>query len=275
MPSFATHRPEQSHNPPLPPHNSSTAPHQTSHWDTNDKALTTERDKSPRIIEVGGVEYAYATPGETVRALRGVNLTLEEGSVTVLHGASGSGKSTLLNLLAGLDVASAGKVRVLGQDLAKLSEPERSKFRLNNIGLVFQEHNLVPQLTAAENVEILMRARGITQPARRAMEALETLGLTRQARRRPSEMSGGQRQRVGIARAIAGDRPLVLCDEPTGALDSRNSAALFALLQQMAADRRIAVLIATHDMGALEYATQELEIEDGLITKRRSVHCAE
>ncbi|MFV0407651.1 MAG: ABC transporter ATP-binding protein [Propioniciclava sp.] len=200
-----------------------------------------------------------------------MNLSLISGEFTVLFGASGSGKSTLLNLFAGLDVPSHGQLEVLTTNLSTLTHAARTKFHLHNIGLVFQEHNLIPQFTAVENVEILLRARGADAPHRHAMAALEAVGLTEQAHRRPAEMSGGQRQRVGVARAIAGDRPLVLCDEPTGSLDSQNSTALFAILKRMAEEQGIAVLVATHDAGALDYAHVRRDITDGAISPASEV----
>lgn len=223
------------------------------------------------VAEVSGVEYSYSTPGEHVHALRGVDLTLVAGQVVALLGSSGSGKSTLLNLLAGLDVASCGEVTVLGTALSRLSERERTEFRLHTIGLVFQEHNLIPQLTAAENVEILLRAQGLVAPRARTIEALDAVGLADQAHRRPPEMSGGQRQRVGVARAIAGRRPLVLCDEPTGSLDSQNSAALFGILRTMAQERGITVLVATHDRDALMFAHSAVTMSDGVIRQPAAV----
>lgn len=175
------------------------------------------------------------------------------------------------SLLAGLDVPTAGSINVLGVEVSGLSEAERTAFRLEKVGMVFQDHNLISQFTAVENVELLLRCRGVVASRQTALDALEMVGLADQAHRRPSEMSGGQRQRVGIARAIAGDRPLVLCDEPTGALDSANGELLFEALRSSAADRGIAVLVATHDPQALRYAHTEFVMTDVAIVSRRSL----
>ena len=223
------------------------------------------------VVRVDQAEYVYETPGETVRALQGVSLSLEAGELACLFGASGSGKSTLLSLVAGLDVPSAGTVDVLGERVSKMGEVERTAFRLEHVGMVFQDHNLISQLTAVENVELLLRCRGVTAPRAKALEALESVGLAGEAHRRPPEMSGGQRQRVGIARAIAGDRPLVLCDEPTGSLDSVNGDLLFQTLRSRAVEAGVAVLVATHDPQALNYAHSELVMVDGVIVTRRQV----
>lgn len=222
-------------------------------------------------ITAEGVEYSYFTPSEEVHALRGVDLHVEPGGITCLFGASGSGKSTLLTLLAGLDVPRVGTVEVLGRSLETMTEKARAEFRLHHIGLVFQEHNLVPQLSARENVEILLSARGVADATRVALEALDAVGLAKEAARRPAELSGGQRQRVGIARALAGKRSIVLCDEPTGALDSTNARHLFAILAERAKSDHVAVLIATHDERALEYASSEVVMVDGAIARRREL----
>lgn len=198
-------------------------------------------------------------------------MTVGAGEFVCLFGASGSGKSTLLSLIAGLDVPSAGTVDVLGTRLSTLGEAERTAFRLQNVGMVFQEHNLISQLTALENVELLLRCQGVSSPRTIGLEALESVGLINEAHRRPPEMSGGQRQRVGIARAIAGRRPLVLCDEPTGALDSVNGDQLFHTLRCQAADEGVAVLVATHDPQALRYAHTELVMRDGAIITQRQI----
>lgn len=219
-------------------------------------------------LRVSGATYTYDTPGEEVHALRGVDLKVDPGEMACLVGASGSGKSTLLTLLAGLDVPASGQVEVLGHDLAAMSEKERTAFRLQHIGVVFQDHNLVPQLTACENVELLLRARGVAGARPEALRALESVGVLEQAHRRPTDMSGGQRQRVGVARAIAGERAVVVCDEPTGSLDSRNSEQLFALLRDLARDRGVGVLVATHDHLALPYADSRLTLVDGVIVSR-------
>ena len=223
------------------------------------------------VVSAYGVEYSYSAPGEEVHALRGVDLTVARGEFACVFGASGSGKSTLLSLLAGLDTPSAGTVEVAGTTLSALGDTERTAFRLANVGMVFQDHNLIAQLTAVENVELLLRCRGVEGARAVALTALKAVGLADQAHRRPTEMSGGQRQRVGIARAIAGGRPLVLCDEPTGSLDSNNGDQVFKILRGQASENGTTVLVATHDPQALEYADTQYVIADGTVVSRRTL----
>jgi putative ABC transport system ATP-binding protein len=180
-----------------------------------------------------------------------------------LFGASGSGKSTLLNVLAGLDLPDSGSVQVCGKAITDMSEDERTALRLNAIGMVFQDNNLIGQFTARENIELILRCQGAQSPKQTAVGLLDQLGVADLADRRPVDMSGGQRQRVGIARALAGDRPIVLCDEPTGALDRTNSDALFMLLRRLTYSTNVGVIIATHDRVAETYTDRVLEITDG------------
>ncbi|MDR2930878.1 MAG: ABC transporter ATP-binding protein [Propionibacteriaceae bacterium] len=215
------------------------------------------------LVEARGIVVDYPLAVGTVHALRGVDLTLIAGEAVCLFGASGSGKSTLLNVLAGLEAPDAGSLRVCGKDTLALSEEQRTALRLRSIGMVFQENNLVAQFTAGENVELILRCQGSSAPKRTAIELLGSLGVAELADRLPIDMSGGQRQRVGIARALAGDRAVILCDEPTGALDRTNSDVLFGLLRDLAHSKGIAVLIATHDRDAEKYADRVLEISDG------------
>lgn len=217
------------------------------------------------LIEAAGVELAYPLPSGAVPALRGVDLSLLPGETVCLFGASGSGKSTLLNVLAGLDVPDAGRVAVAGVDVVRASEAERTALRLRSVGMVFQDSNLVAQFTAAENVELILRCQGASGPRRQAVALLGALGVGELADRRPSDMSGGQRQRVGIARALAGDRQVILCDEPTGALDRANSRALFELLRDLAREKQVGVLVATHDREAAEFADRVVTMVDGRV----------
>lgn len=217
------------------------------------------------LVEATEVELSYPLKSGSVLALRGVDLSLAQGETVCLFGSSGSGKSTLLNVLAGLDVPDSGQVEVAGVNVVKASDAERTALRLNRVGMVFQDNNLVAQFTAAENVELILRCQGASHPRQQAIELLESLGVGDLADRHPTDMSGGQRQRVGIARALAGDRQLILCDEPTGALDRANSRALFGLLQHLARHKQIGVLIATHDREAEQFADRVLTIVDGRV----------
>ncbi len=219
----------------------------------------------PATARCDGVHFGYATAAGEVHALRGVDLEVRSGELTLLTGSSGSGKSTLLNVLAGLEQASQGRVEVLGKTLNSMSASERAALRLNHIGMVFQDNNLIAQFTAAENVELVLGCQGSPQPAEAARRLLGEVDMEELADRRAGAMSGGQRQRVGIARALAGDRELLLCDEPTGSLDRANSLTLFETLKRLAHDEGVAVLVATHDPEAVAFADRHLVIVDGLL----------
>jgi putative ABC transport system ATP-binding protein len=217
------------------------------------------------IVEVRDAYFSYRNSAEVVAAVQGVELTLAEGEVVCLLGTSGSGKSTLLNLIAGLDVAEAGDIFVDGQSLAEMSADQRTKLRLEQIGMVFQDNNLIAQFSARENVELVLRYQGSDHPAESARELLGVVGIAELADRLPTDMSGGQRQRVGIARALAGKRRILLCDEPTGNLDRKNALALFELLRDLAKREGVAVLIATHDWVALDFSDRVLRMSDGML----------
>lgn len=187
-------------------------------------------------IRVDGVSRDFVTPAETVHALAGVSLAVEAGDLVVVYGASGSGKTTLINVMAGLDVPTSGSVVVDEQPLDGIGERARARGRLETIGVVFQDENLIPELTAGENIMLPLLARGTDrgQALEQARESLTRVGLPELLDRRPAEMSGGQRQRVGIARAIAGGRTILLADEPSGAVDTATAEGLFTLMRQLA-----------------------------------------
>ncbi|RRD45808.1 ABC transporter ATP-binding protein [Tessaracoccus sp. OH4464_COT-324] len=215
-----------------------------------------------------GVSRVYQTSAGEVHAVRAADLAVAPGEFVALMGASGSGKTTLLNLMAGLDVPTSGEVTVQGQAIHLLSEEERARFRLEHIGVVFQDHNLLDPFTATENVMLPLQALGVDDTTARAeaAAALARVGIQELGDRRPRNMSGGQRQRVGIARCLVGGRKLVLADEPTGALDSENSRRLFELLASLAADGT-AVLSATHDPLARDFASRTIEMRDGSLIR--------
>lgn len=206
----------------------------------------------------------YVTPAETIRALDGVSLDVEEGEFLALEGASGSGKSTLLNLIAGLDEPTSGAVQVAGHQLHRLSTADRGRLRLKSIGVVFQDNNLIAEFSILENILVPLRALGLdpTAARREARRALDRLGIGDLADRRPRDVSGGQRQRGGIARAIAGSRRVLLADEPTGALDSHNSIALFETLRELAR-QGTTVIVATHDPLVSPFVDRVLRLRDG------------
>ena len=214
---------------------------------------------------VGG-EFTSSTPAGAVRALDGVSLEVAAGEMVSLYGASGSGKSTLLSVIGGLEVPGSGSVQVMGREIVGMSEDQRTDLRLRQVGLVFQEHNLVAQFTASENLQIVLCAQGCPEAEAEAKRLLGLVGIGELWNRMPDAMSGGQRQRVGVARALAGRRPVMLCDEPTGALDSHTSASLFSQLKALTRQAGVACLIATHDPLAERYADRVLEIVDGRLS---------
>ncbi|MDN5977844.1 ABC transporter ATP-binding protein [Acidipropionibacterium jensenii] len=218
-------------------------------------------------VEVRSVVRQYATKSGTVRAVDGADLRADAGEMIALLGASGSGKTTLLNIIAGLDVPDSGSVMVHGIALNGLSEKERARIRLEHIAIVFQDDNLIAEFTARENITIPLLARemSLREAARRADGALDELGIGELGDRLPADMSGGQRQRVGIARALAGEQSVLLADEPTGALDSGASRALFERLAGLAHDHDVCVLVATHDPLCSEYADRIVNVRDGRI----------
>ena len=211
--------------------------------------------------------YPSKTHEEGVPALRGVNLNVQSGSFVALKGRSGSGKTTLLNCLAGLDQPTSGNVNVLGHDLMQMSEQELTMWRREQIGLVFQSFGLLPTLSAYENIELLLRIKGDEYEARhqRALECLETVGLSRWRDHRPYEMSGGQQQRVAIARALANRANLILADEPTGELDSKTTRELLTFLRELVEKQNITALIVSHDPLVDQYVHQVLTLQDGII----------
>ena len=224
---------------------------------------------SPTIVEAWNVTREYrGSGGATVRALRGVDLRIQPGELVALKGRSGSGKTTLLNILSGLDDPTAGRVVILGHDLAALNEVARAKLRRERIGMMFQNAHLFPTLTALENVEIPLRL-AVTPAAergQRAREALEMVGLGPRARHRGLELSGGEQQRVALARALVHRPRFLVADEPTGNLDSMTARTITKLLRETAHAGQIGLLVATHDSAVVEGADRVLRIQDGRIT---------
>ena len=218
------------------------------------------------LIEIRDLCKIY-NPGEVeVRALDHVNLTINRGELVAIIGQSGSGKSTLMNQLGCLDVPTSGDYYLSGQNVAKLSDNELSDIRNREIGFIFQGFNLIPNLTAVENVEVPLIYRGIGKRERRqlAIASLEKVGLGHRLDHKPSQMSGGQQQRVAIARAIAAAPPLILADEPPGNLDSASSKEILEILKQLHASGRTVILI-THDNEIAAQAKRIIHIRDGQI----------
>jgi putative ABC transport system ATP-binding protein len=205
--------------------------------------------------------------GEVVRALDGVDLVVERGSMVAIMGRSGSGKSTLLNILGGLDRPDEGQVVLDGVDITRLNGRALTRVRREKVGFVFQEFNLIPTLTALENVELPMRYARVPpgQRRQRALEALARVGLAHRAHHRPSQLSGGEQQRVTIARALVMRPALVLADEPTGELDSQTAAQVIELMEALNRELGQTFLIVTHDPGVARHCGRIIKMEDGRI----------
>ena len=222
---------------------------------------------APNVVEIQGLGKVYSpgTPAEVV-ALRGVDLVIARGEFVAIVGPSGSGKSTLMNLLGVLDAPSSGTYRCDGVDVAGLDAAGRARLRLTRIGFVFQGFNLLSRMTALDNVMLPLAYAGVPrrERAERARRALSEVGLAERAHHRPSELSGGQQQRVAIARALVNHPPILLADEPTGALDSRTGQEILALLQRLRL-AGITVILITHDGAVADAADRVVRIQDGAI----------
>jgi putative ABC transport system ATP-binding protein len=222
------------------------------------------------LIRVVDLRRSYALGDVTVHALRGVTLDIVRGSMMAIVGASGSGKSTLMNILGLLDRPSAGAYLLEGQDVSGFDRDRRAELRNRKIGFVFQNFSLLPRTTALENVELPLLYNGSGHlPAERhekAMELLRAVGLGERAHHTPNQLSGGQQQRVAIARALVNDPELILADEPTGNLDSRTSVEIMEILQRLNRERRITVLLITHEHDIADYATRVVTVRDGRVT---------
>ena len=218
------------------------------------------------ILELRGVSKTYGTGAAAVRALAGVDLTVQAGQMVAVMGPSGSGKSTLLTIAGSLEEPDRGEVLVAGALLAELSARARARLRRRTVGYVFQDFNLLPGLTAAENVALPLELDGVSARTARGagLRALEDLGLGEQASRFPDELSGGERQRVAIARALAGERRLLLADEPSGALDSANAEAVMRLIHS-ACKRGVAAVVVTHDAQLASWADRVVFLRDGKV----------
>lgn len=221
----------------------------------------------PPTVRMEDASKVYQRDRIPVPALQGVNVTIEPGEFLALVGPSGSGKTTLLNLIGGLDTPSGGRIWIGGQEITRLGKSELAQVRLHKIGFVFQEYNLIPVLSALENVEYVMLLQGRPPPLRRerSLALLHELGLAGLEQRRPNELSGGQQQRVAVARAIAAEPMIVLLDEPTANLDSKTGATLMDMLLRLNQDKGITFVFSTHDAMVVERARRVIRLRDGRI----------
>ena len=220
-----------------------------------------------KVIETKGLTKVYNPKRIPVHALRGVDLTINKGEFTAIVGPSGSGKTTLLNIIGGLDNATEGHVEVDGVDISKLSDNKMIDFRKDKIGFVFQAYNLIPVLTAQENIEFIMllQKRARKERDERAMELLQAVGIEDQAKKRPAKLSGGQQQRVAVARALASKPAFVLADEPTANLDSKSTAQLLDIMAKLNEEEGMTFVFSTHDQRVIDRAKRVVTLEDGKI----------
>ncbi|HET6604429.1 MAG TPA: ABC transporter ATP-binding protein [Xanthomonadaceae bacterium] len=219
------------------------------------------------LVEVRGLTKTYERGREKIEVLHGIDLQIPAGDFVALMGPSGSGKTTLLNLIGGLDQPTAGTVRVGDARIERLSSAERSRWRADHIGFVFQFYNLLPVLSAQRNVELplLLKRMSGSERRRRAAIALELVGLSDRAGHKPRELSGGQEQRVAIARALVSDPTLLVCDEPTGDLDRATADEILTLLQRLNREHGKTVIMVTHDPKAAEYAQRIVHLDKGTL----------
>jgi putative ABC transport system ATP-binding protein len=220
-----------------------------------------------KVIEIKQLTKEYTDAEIRVKAINGIDLVIEEGEFTAVVGPSGSGKTTLLNLLGGLDKPTGGEICINGTRINDLSDNQLIDFRLHNIGFVFQAYNLIPVLTAGENIELIMELQGISRPERRkrSAELLEAVGLIDRINSRPSRLSGGQQQRVAVARALASKPRFILADEPTANLDSVSTQNLLDIMERLNHGENVTFIFSTHDNRVVRKAHRVITLEDGKI----------
>jgi len=219
------------------------------------------------LIRLRDIKKTYLMGKVQVAALRGVDMEISDGEIVAIMGPSGSGKTTLLNVIGLLDTPSVGSYKLKGDEVGKLSDGRRSQLRNKRFGFVFQVYNLLPRLTALENVTIPLVYGGVGRKDRRprAQEALDAVGLADRMRHRPSELSGGEQQRVAIARALVNEPSVILADEPTGNLDSASGAAIMDLMQRIHEERKVTVVLVTHDANVAARAERVVHLRDGQV----------
>lgn len=212
-------------------------------------------------IEIENLTKAYQIGEESFNALSGINLKIKQGEFVVILGPSGAGKSTLLNILGGMDSATSGKIVVGGEEITKYNDKELTKYRATSVGFIFQFYNILPSLTVLENVNLI---KDVTKTVKDAKDAIKKVGLEKHMNKFPSELSGGEQQRVSIARAIMKNPKILLCDEPTGALDSKTGAEILKILKKEA-DEDTTVIIVTHNSLIADVADRVIRIKNGKV----------
>ncbi|NIP43638.1 MAG: ABC transporter ATP-binding protein [candidate division Zixibacteria bacterium] len=227
------------------------------------------KKENNHVVMAQGIIKEYREDKVPVKALRGIDLTIDEGEFAAIVGPSGSGKTTFLNVISGLDDATDGTVRLSGKLLSKMSGKELSDFRRDNIGFIFQSNNLIPVLTVEENVEYVMLLQGVPKDERheRVKKILSDLGLEDMADRRPNRLSGGQQQRVGVARAMVSRPALVLADEPTASLDSETAESLMEIMRELNEESKITFIFSTHDQRVMKKARRLIVLKDGKVDR--------
>ncbi|MDB6076401.1 MAG: transporter ATP-binding protein [Akkermansiaceae bacterium] len=231
--------------------------------------------KEGQVVEVRGVEKSFGDGNQRIHVLKKVDLDARAGEILMLVGPSGCGKTTLLSAIAGTLRVEGGSINVFGQPMHSMSSSALTKFRGSHIGFIFQQFNLIPTLTCAENVSVPLLIQGVSssKALARAKDSLATVGLGDRWKDRPGKLSGGQQQRVAIARALVHEPPLVICDEPTAALDAKNGEIVLDLFREVARSPGRAVIIVTHDNRIFSYADRIARMDDGrMIEERESDH---
>jgi putative ABC transport system ATP-binding protein len=224
------------------------------------------------IVECVNVKKSYRQDHLAISALNGITITIVKGSFVAIAGPSGSGKTTLLNLIGGLDKADSGHISVDGNIVSTMNQLDLALLRLQKIGFVFQSYNLIPVLSASENVEYVMLLQGVNRRERRerAVSILDEVGLQGMYNRRPSELSGGQQQRVAVARAIVSNPSIVLADEPTANLDSKTGKELLELMKKMNEEKNVTFIFSTHDKMVMDFARRLITLRDGLVSEEQT-----
>ncbi|NVM26966.1 MAG: ABC transporter ATP-binding protein [Desulfobacterales bacterium] len=223
------------------------------------------------IVECVDVKKTYRQGKVEVRALNGVSLSIEKGGFVALAGPSGSGKTTMLNVIGGLDLADSGSIMVDGNALDKMTQSQLARLRLQKVGFVFQAYNLIPVLSALENVEFVMLLQGVPSAERQELAStiLDEVGLAGKYDRRPAELSGGEQQRVAVARAIVSNPSIVLADEPTANLDSKTGKGLLEMMRELNEQKKATFIFSTHDKMVMDYARRLVLVRDGLVADDR------